>query len=670
MIYRSVLFSCFPLICLISFNTGLIYADYWCVNPNTTAGRRYTDNLNFLLSTLSSNASLASRNGFYNFTAGHDPSNMVYGLFNCRGDVNPDGCGRCVANARGDILKTCWNQTTVYMLYDECLLRYSNESMFPWTDQRIIFNKVNTQNATDPDKFNQVLSHMMNDIASQAANARSEKKFAIKEEDYSPFQRRLYALGQCTPDLSSLDCENCLRSAISQIPTYCNNRQGCRFAFFSCNIRYELYKFYNSTSPAPEPALSPPPTPPPPLPPSNSTSSEEGGGISTQTIVAIVVPISLAIVLLVVGFCIARRPRKPYFAIIETSGASEISFTESLQYSLSDIQAATNNFAVGNRIGEGGFGPVYKGTLHNGQEIAVKRLSRSSAQGTEEFKNEIALVARLQHRNLVRLLGFCLEGEERILIYEFVTNKSLDYFLFDPEKQPLLDWSRRFKIIGGIAKGLLYLHEDSRLRIIHRDLKASNVLLDRNMNPKIADFGLARLFGVDQSEGNTSKIAGTYGYMAPEYLHGLFSVKSDVFSFGVLILEILSGKKNSQFNQAQGGDDLLSYAWRQWRDGTPLALVDPTIGDTYARNEVIRSIHAGLLCVQDEIEQRPTMASIVLMLNSNSITLLAPNPPAYFGRSRTQSSPNDLPVSDSSTSTKSAPNPSINEVSITELHPR
>ncbi|XP_027184082.1 putative cysteine-rich receptor-like protein kinase 9 [Coffea eugenioides] len=274
MIYRSVLFSCFPLICLISFNTGLIYADYWCVNPNTTAGRRYTDNLNFLLSTLSSNASLASRNGFYNFTAGHDPSNMVYGLFNCRGDVNPDGCGRCVANAREDILKTCWNQTTVFMLYDECLLRYSNESMFPWTDQGIIFYRVNTQNATDPDKFNQVLSHMMNDIASQTANARSGKKFAIKEEDYSPFQRRLYALGQCTPDLSSLDCENCLRSAISQIPTYCNNRQGCRVALFSCNIRYELYKFYNSISPAPEPALSHPPTPPPPLPPSNSTSSE------------------------------------------------------------------------------------------------------------------------------------------------------------------------------------------------------------------------------------------------------------------------------------------------------------------------------------------------------------------------------------------------------------
>ncbi|XP_071926062.1 cysteine-rich receptor-like protein kinase 10 [Coffea arabica] len=411
-------------------------------------------------------------------------------------------------------------------------------------------------------------------------------------------------------------------------------------------------------------------------PPSNSTNSE------AKTIVAIVVPVSIAILLFIVGFYMARRSRKKYDAIIATIGTSEISITESLQYNLTDIQATTNNFAIGNKIGEGGFGPVYKGTLHNGQEIAVKRLSRSSAQGTKEFKNEITPVARLKHRNLVRLLGFCLEREERILIYEFITNKSPDYCLFDLEKQPLSNWSKRYKVIGGIAKGLLYLHEDSRLRIIHCDLKASNVLLDRNMNPKIADFGLARLFEVDKTEGNTSKIEGTFGYMAPEYaLHGLFSVKSDVFSFGVLALEILSGKKNSQFYQAHRGDDLsnqfhyhhLQYMlqdWSQWRDGTPLALIDPTIGDTYARNEVIQSIHIGLLCVQDKIEQRPTMASVVLMLNSYSVTLPAPNPPAYFGQSGIQSLLNNLPEFDASSGTKFLPSSSMNEVSITELYPR
>ncbi|PIM97968.1 Serine/threonine protein kinase/TGF-beta stimulated factor [Handroanthus impetiginosus] len=214
-------------------------------------------------------------------------------------------------------------------------------------------------------------------------------------------------------------------------------------------------------------------------------------------------------------------------------------------FELATIAAAKNNFSVENLIGEGGFGPIYKGNLSAEQVIAVKRMSETSTQGSEEFKNEVTLIAKLQHKNLVRLLGCCITGKEKLLIYEYMQHKSLDYFIFDKNKSALLTWPKRFDIIMGIARGLLYLHHDSRLKIIHRDLKTSNILLDENLNAKISDFGLARMFKGDQTASRTKRVMGTYGYMAPEYaFDGKFSIKSDVFSMGVVMLEMVSGKKN------------------------------------------------------------------------------------------------------------------------------
>ncbi|XP_035542073.1 G-type lectin S-receptor-like serine/threonine-protein kinase At1g11330 [Juglans regia] len=217
-------------------------------------------------------------------------------------------------------------------------------------------------------------------------------------------------------------------------------------------------------------------------------------------------------------------------------------------FSYESVSAATNNFSNANKLGEGGFGPVYKGKSLKGQEIAVKMLSNRSTQGLDEFMNETTLIAKLQHKHLVRLLGCCMEGDKKILIYEYMPNKSLDFYLFDPTKKKMLDWGTRIHIINGIAQGLLYLHQYSRLRIIHRDMKPSNILLDGEMNPKISDFGMARIVGDNEAQANTNRVVGTHGYMSPEYvMEGLYSIKSDVFSFGILLLEVVSGEKNTGF---------------------------------------------------------------------------------------------------------------------------
>nr|XP_028959095.1 G-type lectin S-receptor-like serine/threonine-protein kinase At1g11410 isoform X4 [Malus domestica] len=309
---------------------------------------------------------------------------------------------------------------------------------------------------------------------------------------------------------------------------------------------------------------------------------------------------------------------------IDESGInSELPFFE-----LSTIVKATHNFASNNKLGTGGFGSVYKGVLDNGKEIAVKRLAKNSGQGIGEFKNEVVLLSKLQHRNLVRIMGCCVQDEEKMLIYEYLANKSLDFFIF--AKEAFLDWTRRLEIICGIARGILYLHQDSRLRIIHRDLKASNVLLDSAMNPKISDFGMARIFGAEQIEANTNRVVGTYGYMSPEYaMEGFFSVKSDVYSFGVLLLEIVTGRKNTSYYHDSSYSNLVGHVWDLWKESRALEIIDSSLGESYHVNEVLRCIHIALLCVQEQAKDRPLMSAVVSMLG-NDAAIPSPKQPGFL----------------------------------------
>ncbi|KAK6122261.1 hypothetical protein DH2020_043994 [Rehmannia glutinosa] len=304
----------------------------------------------------------------------------------------------------------------------------------------------------------------------------------------------------------------------------------------------------------------------------------------------------------------------------------KIAEQEQKHFSFAALVAATNNFNPTQKLGEG-----VLGKLKDGREIAVKRLSQRSDQGKKEFQNEAKLLARVQHKNVVNLVGYCVHDAERLLVYEYVANESLDKLLFKSDKRELLDWKRRHDVITGVAKGLLYLHEQAHCSIIHRDIKASNILLDDKWVPKIADFGMARLFPEDQTHVNT-RIAGTNGYMAPEYLmHGNLSKKADVFSFGVVVLELISGQKNSAFNRDPDSQNLLDWAYKLYKKQRSIEIMDPILVSSADRDQIEMCVQIGLLCVQSDPQLRPDMDRVVTILSRKPSNLEEPIRPGYPG---------------------------------------
>uniref|UniRef100_A0A1J3H8G4 Cysteine-rich receptor-like protein kinase 10 n=1 Tax=Noccaea caerulescens TaxID=107243 RepID=A0A1J3H8G4_NOCCA len=295
------------------------------------------------------------------------------------------------------------------------------------------------------------------------------------------------------------------------------------------------------------------------------------------------------------------------------------------------LVSATKDFHPTHKLGEGGFGPVFKGRLHDGRDIAVKKLAQGSRQGKNEFVNEAKLLAKVQHRNVVNLWGYCTHGDDKLLVYEYVANESLDKVLFKSNRKAEIDWKQRFEIITGIARGLLYLHEDAPNCIIHRDIKAGNILLDEKWVPKIADFGMARLYQEDVTHVNT-RVAGTNGYMAPEYvMHGVLSVKADVFSFGVVVLEIISGQKNSSFSMRHPDLTLLEWAYKLYKKGRTMEILDPEIAASADPEQVKHCVQIGLLCVQGDPHERPPMRRVSLLLSRKPGNLEEPDGPGVPG---------------------------------------
>jgi len=329
----------------------------------------------------------------------------------------------------------------------------------------------------------------------------------------------------------------------------------------------------------------------------------------------------------------SKREKSGYLVHGQVEEQTSISRDGQISFTLEALLTATQNFHDDNKLGEGGFGPVYKGITADGLQIAVKKLSLTSLHGKREFLHEVELVAKVRHRNLLNVLGCCAEGSQRLLVYKYLPNRSFDKILFDPNKRIQLDWKKRYNIILGIARGLLYLHQDSPVRIIHRDIKASNILLDEKLNPKISDFGLARLFPEDEDETHVStRPAGTYGYMAPEYaMRGQLTVKADVYSFGVLLLELVAGRKNTDYNLSAEMPMLLGWAWRLYEGGNCVQMIDRAIIETCDEEQALRCIHVGLLCIQVDSSLRPPMSTVTLMLSTDSdITLPDPAKPVFL----------------------------------------
>uniref|UniRef100_A0ACD5XE98 Uncharacterized protein n=1 Tax=Avena sativa TaxID=4498 RepID=A0ACD5XE98_AVESA len=414
-----------------------------------------------------------------------------------------------------------------------------------------------------------------------------------------------YSMAQCTPDLSPALCRSCLQDLLDQWWSkfrFTGKEDGGRITGSRCSLRSQLGEvpFYTGATMVQLPAkaaAAPGPAP------EAAPGTMGGKNTSNSRLLGIILPIVGVFVIATISLCvwssIRRKRRSRRQALLAQShSVDDLHSVKSILLSLSSLQVATNNFDESNKLGEGGFGAVYKGVL-SGQEVAVKRLSRGSNQGIEEVKNELVLVAKLHHRNLVRLVGFSLEAGERLLVYEYMPNKSLDTILFDPEEKHRLDWGIRYKIIEGVAR-------------------------DADMIPKIGDFGLARLFGEDQTREVTRRIVGTFGYMSPEYVtRGQYSTKSDVYSFGVLVIEIVTGRtRNNESHLSEENEDVINIVWRHWVEGTIAEMVDYSLGMNYPGAEVLKCVHIGLLCLQQNPIDRPTMSDIMVMLNSDNTSSL------------------------------------------------
>eukprot|EP00253_Pinus_taeda_P017587 PITA_17587 len=593
---------------------------WWkCGNYIYTNGSAFQLNLNKVLHSLVNTVYASGFNTSSIVGEGANSNSTVYGLVQCMGYVNSSDCKQCASMAKTNLVRVCHNTSGLIQL-DGCFLRYDDHNFYNENERMYETPSIilcNTGNSSQPQQFTTAVRAL---LSNSTANAQQSPKLFAADSVAAPgnISQTIYSFAQCSRDLSlGSDCGPCLTFAAENIFACQSGALGAQFGCQNCYLRYEVYEFFSAAVLTPTPSL----------PPEGKKPSVLG---ITLGVVAATIVLMAVIILWKWNIC---SPLKRQEEIYGTRGGEKNSIlgtsiaNPELIFKYDILREATSNFNLANKLGDGGFGSVYKGVLPDGRVVAVKRLYMGTRHADAEFLNEANLISRVQHRNLVKLLGCAVEGSERLLLYEYLENSSLDKFLFDATRRHLLDWKERYEIIVGTARGLAYLHEESQIRVIHRDIKASNILLDDKHKPKIADFGLARFFAEDQSHVST-RVAGTLGYMAPEYaLRGQLTEKADVFSFGVLLLEIISGKKNQ--SSSENMEFLIEGTWRLYTTDRALEIMDPTLEGSYSSEEGTRVIRIGLLCTQAAAALRPSMFRVVAMLTSETEHLRSPTQPAF-----------------------------------------
>ncbi|KAL8211245.1 hypothetical protein R6Q57_005682 [Mikania cordata] len=562
-------------------------------------GNSYLRNLNTTLSNLRRQLSNPQ---VYSAYAQTTSNQFLYAFALCREYLSTSECLACFDAAVNET-RSCGTSDGGNMIYDDCSIRYENFGVNFGNSNEVLdddappgevcSNETTSQTITT---FNQVVENLLSDI--RDATPRTSNLYVASTRQVSTSNATVYAIAQCVRNVSQAICQSCLNTAYKNVQNCLPNKEGRAIDFF-CFMRYSDTPFFqrNQTT--------------------NVVPFLTKGEASSNAAMIAGVSSAAGLVLVILAFWLWYRKMKKAKNVEGSKLISEFGLQSKTSYTYQQLRLVTNDFGEEYRIGKGGFGEVYKAIIDDENVVAVKKLHVGYARAKVEFENEVRLISNVQHRNLVRQLGCCIEGPDLLLVLELIPQGSLDKFLWG-EKRGTLNWEKRFDIIFGVARGLTHLHNEFHVKIIHRDIKLSNILLDNDFQPKICDFGLARLQPDDQTHVST-RLAGTLGYMAPEYAtKGHLSEKVDTYSFGIVILEIISGRRCTDENfSGPDTSHLLEHAWKLYEKGMHIELIDQALDiEEQHKANVMKTIEIALMCTQSPVTLRPTMSEVVLMLSS------------------------------------------------------